>query len=320
MNFTYSRTCLLCPREHPILNSLKIKSPVYSILAVALIWPCSLLSGCSGKANSQNASTALQQGWSAFQLGDYKIALSTFDELLKKQALPEDIRLLALFGKATVWDLRQPVTSQRDEMARELYGKIIREAPTNELAAWSSLALARMSHLTPVGQQPDLDQAEKDYERVVRSFPKSLAGQEALIRQQSILIQSLDPKRTRAAIARLLAFIKEQPDSAYLSQAYTLLAQGYETLDEPDAQLDARLKELETLEVEPTNPLASDRSGYYWQIAVTAEFQAGRFDVARVYYQKLIEEYPLDFRKFGAKQALVRMACMEADLRKEIAP
>ena len=58
----------------------------------------------------------------------------------------------------------------------------------------------------------------------------------------------------------------------------------------------------------------------YWQVATTAEFLAGRLDVARTYYQKLIDEYPLDYRKFGARQALARMDRLEQNLRAQGTP
>lgn len=253
-------------------------------------------------------------------MGDYKKAITLFDGVLATPTLDPDSRLHALYGKAVVWDLRQPVPSQQDQLASELYQQIIREASGHDLSAWSSLALARMIHLVPVGQESDNDQARAAYAKVIEAYPRHLAGQEALIYQQTILIQSLETGKTEEAIARLESFVREQPDSRFTSAAYNLLAQGYETLGQPDRQLDARLKELETLEVDSASPAASDLSWRYWQLATTAEFLAGRFDIARIYYQKLIAEYPLDFRKFGAKQALQRMAGMEAKLRAEAAP
>ena len=66
-----------------------------------------------------------------------------------------------------------------------------------------------------------------------------------------------------------------------------------------------------------TNPFY-DNSFRYWNIATTAEFEVGDFDLARVYYTRLIEEYPQDIRVFGCQQALGRMDRVEEELLKEI--
>ena len=273
------------------------------------------LTACGPVAPERTPAELLTAGWNAYRLGDYKLAVSTFDRLLAVPGLDPDLQVQARYGKAVTQDLRQPVPTQQDEEARALYEQIIREASSHDLAAWSSLALARMTHLVPVGEEPDFQQVQAAYQKVIDAYPRHLAGQEALIYQQSTQVQSLDPNLTTQAVARLQSFLNEQPDGKFASAAYNLLAQAYETLNQPDNQLEARLKELETLEVDPASPAASDFSWRYWQLATTAEFLAGRLDVARIYYQKLIEEYPLDFRKFGARQDLQRMDDLERRLR-----
>jgi|APTNR8051073442_1049403.scaffolds.fasta_scaffold00086_19 tetratricopeptide (TPR) repeat protein len=294
--------------------------PGWRALARLVLLGLMLGAGCRPPDSPATPADLLNQGWSAYRLGEYKRALTTFDRLLAQSDLTPDLRVQALYGKAVTHDLRQPVPSQRDDLARERYEEILRDAPAHDLAAWSSLALARMTHLVPVGAEPDFQQVQAAYQKVIDAYPRHLAGQEALIYQQSTLVQSLDPALTTQAVARLQAFLAEQADGKFASAAYNLLAQAYETLDRPDDQLEARLKELETLEVDPASPAASDFSWRYWQLATTAEFLAGRLDIARMYYQKLIDEYPLDFRKFGSRQALQRMDELECTLRNEAAP
>lgn len=278
------------------------------------------LAGCAPSAHQVPPAQRLEQGWTAYRLGDYKLAVATFAAAEKDAIADENIRLQARYGQAVTWDTRQPVSSQQDDLARELYQQIMAENPAHDMAAWSSLALARMSHLVPVGEEPDYPKVREAYQQVIERYPRHLAGQEALIYQQATLIQSLDPEQTGRAIARLQQFLQEQPDARFASAAYNLLAQGYETLGRHDEQLEARQREIATLEVDPSSPAASDFSWRYWQLATTAEFLAGRFDVARVYYQKLIDEYPQDFRKFGARQALQRMTRVEQQLRAEVTP
>jgi tetratricopeptide (TPR) repeat protein len=284
---------------------------------LALCLALGLGAGCRATDRTTPPTTLLAQGWNAYRLGDYNVALTRFEDLLDRADLEPEVRLNALYGKAVTLDLRQPVPSQQDEEARGLYERIAREAPEHDLAAWSRLALARMEHLLPVGEEPDLLRVRAAYQQVVDAHPTHRAGQEALIYQQATLVQSLDPAQATQAIARLQAFLREQPESPFVSEAYNLLAQACETLGRYDAQLDARLQEIQHLEVDPSSPAASDFSWRYWQLATTAEFLAGRLDVARLYYQKLIDEYPMDFRKFGARQALERMEQLEQRLRAE---
>jgi tetratricopeptide (TPR) repeat protein len=277
-----------------------------------------ITAGCADKEVSREEPDLLSYGWSRYRIGEYEQAIATFDTLLARRDLEADIRLNALYGKAVTLDLRQPVPSQNNELASNLYHQIMSEAPASDAAAWSSLALARMLHLVPVDSEPDYDAVRVAYQHVIDQYPDHLAGQEALIYQQSTVIMQLDPSSSLKAIARLRQFVEEFPDSSFVTAAYNLLAQGYETTGEYDLQMEARIRELETLEIDPSSPAASDLSWRYWQLATTAEYLTGRFDIARVYYQKLINEYPLDFRKFAAKQALLRMDGVEQRLREEI--
>ena len=72
---------------------------------------------------------------------------------------------------------------------------------------------------------------------------------------------------------------------------------------------------LEARELDPTNPY-SDNAALYWEIATIAEFEAGDFAVARKYYKGLVDEYPQDQRRWGARLALERLDAVEAKLRK----
>jgi len=279
-----------------------------------------VVSGCGGTSLPQGEDDLLAYGWSRYRIGEYKQAIMSFDAMLATSDLSGEDRLHALYGKAVAWDLRQPVPSQDNELAANLYRQIIREAPESDVAAWSALALARMLHLAPVDQEPDYDEVRAAYQRVIEQYPSHLAGHEALIYQQSTWIMTLDPVISSQTVSRLQRFVTEFPNSAFVTAAYNLMAQAYETMGEYDLQLDARIKELDTLEIDPASPAASDLSWRYWQLATTAEYLTGQFDVARKYYQKLIDEYPLDFRRFASKQAIARMDRVEQQLREGVTP
>ena len=263
---------------------------------------------------SSDPATLMKAAWADFRLGEYDLAMKKFSSCLELPDITDGQRLLTLYGLATTWNLRQPLPDQDKDLARELYAQVLEQAPDHDLAAWSMLAVARMNHLVPVGQDPDYEKVRVGYQEVIDRFPLHIAGQEAFIYQQSTLIMTLEPETMGPSLAKLEAFIAANPGSKFLSMAYNLSALGYETLGRHEEQLAARLTEYETLEADPTSPFI-DSSWRYWQIATTAEFQAGDFDTARKFYRLLLEEYPVDIRTYAAEQAILRMDALEAALR-----
>jgi tetratricopeptide (TPR) repeat protein len=249
-----------------------------------------------------------------YRFGEYSLAVRAFEAALEKAPEGADERLQAMYGLATVWNLRRP--KEDPEKAREYYEQILQLAPKHDLAAWSRLALARMEHLVPPGEDPDYKKVYQAYQEVIDNFPNRLAGHEAVIFQQSTLVSTFRKEDAQKAIDRLQEFVKRFPDSNYTSSAYSLMCTAYQTLKKPKEKLQARLKALETRKVDPNYPFLVD-AGTYWVIATSAEFEVGDFETARKYYRKLLEEYPVDFRKYAIKKALERMDAIEARLRKE---
>ena len=74
----------------------------------------------------------------------------------------------------------------------------------------------------------------------------------------------------------------------------------------PEEKLRSLIKALETKEIDPLNP-RMENAGAYWEVAVTAEFQAGDFITAKKFYQRLIDEYPQERRRFAAIFAIKRI-------------
>lgn len=255
----------------------------------------------------------LQGAWNDFRLGEYRRAVRRFESVLETEAPGSPRRLMALYGLATVWNLRLPLVDQDKNKAEKLYQQVIREAPQSDLAAWSMLALARMKHLVPPGREPDYDEVRRAYQKVVETYPGHMAADEAFIYLQSTYVATLEPEPTRQAVEALKRFIRERPDSGFVSAAWSLLAVSYNTLDMQEERLEAELRALETREVDPTNPY-QERAWQYWNIATIAEFEVGDFETARKYYRKLIDEYPTDIRRYGCEQALKRMDRLEQEL------
>ncbi len=287
------------------------RSKVNPFTRMGLVLLLCALSSCSKKESTLTPSEILDAGWNDYRMGEYARAILEFDAVLANPGTNANLSLNALYGLATTWNLRRP--GEDPERAAQLYRQIIDTAPTNDLAAWSLLGLARMQHLVPVGKEPDTKAVFQAYQDVIDRYPGHLAAKEAFIYQMAMLVATLKPEQTREAVRQLEVFVR-QGSGEFVSPAWSLLAIAYTTLKEPEKRLEAEIKGFETTEIDPTNPF-NEFAWAYWNIATVAEFEVGDFDTARTYYRRLIAEYPRDIRVFGARKALERMDAMEAKLR-----
>ena len=290
-------------------------APRLGFLICALSVVGLLLSGCSEKIASQDPKENIVAAWNDYRLGEFKKALLEFEAATTESApagANDEMHLQALYGLATTWNLRRP--DEDFNQATQFYRKIIALAPTNDLAAWSMLALARMKHLVPVGTEPDYAQARIAYQECIDHFPNHLASEEAFIYQQETFLVKFSPADAATALAALQKFIGDHPKSPNLSPAYALVGQAYYVLGNPVKRLEAKIRANDKEEIDPGNPL-QDRAIRYWEIAAIAEFDVGDFNTARKYYRRLLTDYPNDMRCYGAKSALGRMDALEAEFR-----
>ena len=287
---------------------------MHRLKTIALLLALACVAGCAKQQQTASPKDLIAAAWINYSLGEFDQAIMKFDAALAQTEPNSELQLQTLYGLATTWNLRRP--GEDPDLARELYLKIIAAAPEHDLAAWSQLGLARMIHLVPVGDEPDYGQVLKAYQDVIDKYPHHLAGTEAFIYKMSILVSTLDEKKTRQAVAEIEEFVKH-PENTFIGPAWSLLAVAYTTLNQPEKRLDAETQSLKTTEVDPTNPF-TEFAWQYWNLATIAEFECGDFDTARIYYNRLITEYPTDIRVYGAQQALVRMDGVEAKIRKEM--
>ncbi|OGV44126.1 MAG: hypothetical protein A2X46_13150 [Lentisphaerae bacterium GWF2_57_35] len=271
-------------------------------------------SSCKQNATLLQSDDPLHAGWNNYSLGEFDQAQFFFEQAVAEAPKDSDAQLTALYGLATTLNLRRP--GEDPERAQELYRRILDTAPANDLAAWSLLALARMQHLVPVGDDPDYEQVYKAYQDVIDRYPDRLAAKEAFLYLNSILVATLKEPETRRALASLDEYVKN-PSNTFLGPSWSLIAVGNTTLGNQERRFEAEVKSLETTEIDPTNPF-TEFAYQYWNLATIAEFELGDFDQARLYYRKLIAEYPKDQKIYGAKQALQRMDAMEAKIREEL--
>ena len=274
---------------------------------------CSFLFGCTQHHETGRPEMLIRAGWDNYRLGEFDLAARDFEAALAQVPQGGAEQQGALYGLATTWNLRRPGADT--ELAGRLYRQAISLAPTNDLAAWSWLALARMKALPVAGEAPDLRQQVDAYQEVISRFPFHPAGEEAFLFQQAARLETPDLGRTREVLDSLEAFPRTHPRSPWRSAAYKLVGHCCTVLGLPEKRLEAALQEWKTAEVDTANP--ADLSWTYWQLATLAEFETGDFALAREYYRKLIAEYPAEQRVFVAKQELQRMDDLETRIRQE---
>ncbi len=254
-------------------------------------------------------------GWKMFRLGEYNQALKFFQKAQETSEKKSPDYFQALFGMAKTYQLQSP-TPDRNESTR-IFRQIISESPDSDLAGWSMLALARQAHLPEGEESPNYESVGKAYQELIDKFPRHPAADEAFVYQQSTHLVSLDKKDASDALANIEKFLASHPQTHFAGTAWSLVAECNSIIGDSDKKLDALIKALGKMEIDPTNPVV-ENSSTYWKIATVAEFEAGDFDTARKYYMKLKKEYPSDARCYGAKLAIERMDKKEAELLNEI--
>jgi tetratricopeptide (TPR) repeat protein len=279
------------------------------------------LGGCEEKVEKTPADL-VADGWKLFRVGDYEHGVKAFEQAIQMSGSNVAIHQQALYGLATTWNLRRP--DYKRDLAAKLYQEALDLAPDSDTAAWILLAQARMKHIVPPGEDSDLDALRKlhsdygpireAYQKVIDRFPEHPAGHEAFLYQQGTYVTSLDAAEARQAIAAIEAFLAKHPTTGFASAFYVLLGNAHLTLGEYADHLASAIKALETRPIDPTNP-KDDYAQPYYEVACVAEFEVGDFATARKYYQKLIDEYPVDVRGAAARAALKRMDKVEAMAR-----
>ena len=268
--------------------------------------------GCAGKMQAEaGGASSLEKGWQNFRLAEFDLAEHNFSAVLAGSEKGGQDYLRAVFGLANVWNLRRP--GEDLEKARAYYQEVLRDAPDSEMAPWCALALVRLQHVVPVGQDPDYGVVRKGYQAIIDRYPGHLAAKESTIYLNATLVATLEENQTRQAVSNLTAFVATGTRE-FLASAYSLLAVSYTTLKMPELRLQSEIKSFEHVEIDPANPF-NEFAWAYWNIATIAEFEVGDFETARKFYKRLIEEYPADIRCYSSQRALARMNAVELAMR-----
>ena len=284
--------------------------------------------GCHRAARKIGTPAAeFARGWEMFRGGEYDLAIEAFHAASAGAPPGDRLRLAALYGEATVWNLRRP--GMDHDRAMELYRQILDAAPQSDLAAGSLLDQVTMSY-PAADVEPNWDALVRGYQGVIDRFPGRPEGEEAFVTQQSIVLRRFAPDTTTEAVTRLERFVADHPDSPFAYCALILAASGHESLGQWRESVTTRQRALENgervtrqLAGNPANALMMNSLNWMtncWAIASLSEFQLGDFATARAYYGRIIEKAPADPLYGAALVALTRMDDKEAELRRESAP
>lgn len=286
--------------------------PIHQSLGKGLLPALLAMVFCIGcrppSASDQAPGELIRRGWSFFRMGEFDLALTAFSEAQGRSEPGSGSFFEARYGWAVTQELKRPNPEPAE--ARRIYKEL--EAGESEVGAWASLRLARMEHLYGVDAKPDFAAIRRAYENVIERFPEHPAAKEAFLLAQSTYLAHGNRQETEAAVARLEAFLRDNPQSPFGVSANALLAEAYESLQDPQKQMEA---EIALLNAQPQNvqrEIFANRAPAYWRIATLAEYRLGDVATAKTYYQRILDEYPNDQRSFGAKMAMERMTAAQA--------
>jgi tetratricopeptide (TPR) repeat protein len=265
-----------------------------------------------GKEETGTPDEQIQEGWKRYRLSEFSEALHIFESVEASQPRGSEAYLQSLYGQASCWNHRRD--GRDSAKAISYYQEVITQAPANPLAAWCALDIVRATHLAPADQERDYPKLAEEYGEVYKKYPDTLAGEEAFVYEIRLTLPTASADQARAKLSEIEGFLEQHPNTPFRSPLYLLMAEAYHRLNEEEKRLDYMIKAIEAREVDPRTPFF-ELSTAYWNIAYAAEFEAGNFEIAREYYQRLINEFPRESRVFASRKALARMDAVEAAVR-----
>ncbi len=274
--------------------------------------------GCGrGEAEVNTSDEAFRAGWASYGLGDYHKAVYWF-EMSSRLATNEAERVRGKYALADTWNFRSP--GKNEKRAGELYREVVATDPTGAWAPWAALTLVRQDQIKAIDELPDLKTLEKGYTGVMEAYPGHEAADEAFLFLQTARMLRGDAEELGKAVRALEEWVNVRTNSLYLSNGYSQLAQGYLLQSQGRKYINALVTgvNLALRQAQNVNLPLGDQAGNYFKIAMAAQMDAGDFELARMYYEKLMEEYPTDQRVFVAEQHLAKMEAFKEAVRREL--
>lgn len=289
--------------------------PLQGIVCFLCLMLISVLT-CQGYASDQNADPnqkAFDMATEELVCFNFQVGYQMFGELV--QTLPKDHPLYfkSVYARATCAQHITPPTYTMINEASGLYSKIVEECKDKQLVGRSLINLGRIAELRDyAGDEINLDEARKYYQKVVDANPDSELADEATLWIAGTYIQVVnDNPGALKGVAMLEQWLAKRPGNVYASPMWTYLGTTYEmTLNEPVKALACFIKADEI-----GLPAESQISSYYWRMALLAEKVPNALDTAVTYYQKIIKITPTSGRAFEAKLALERLSKAHPEMK-----
>ena len=244
------------------------------------------------------AAGELTAGWQA--LADYRAAeaVRIFERVAKADdpaTAPE-----ARFGRAVALLARQPIEPAQIETARVILARLA-------AAEKGDIALAARFYLARIAQhhaaRPDEAAAMKYYRQIIELQPESIWAQSALSRLAILQIYPLDAVQTPAErISRTGKLLDLARGPAAQTELHWLLAEAVFFYQLPAVQALPHLLAAEKLGRLDAVALA-DVTVQIAEVSVIA----GDVKQARIFYQKLLDEFPRDQRWYMVQQKLAAL-------------
>ncbi|MBK8856114.1 MAG: tetratricopeptide repeat protein [Opitutaceae bacterium] len=240
----------------------------------------------------------LSTAWQA--LADYRAAEAV--RIFERAAKADDPATVreARFGRAVALLARQPIEPAQIEAARVIFAGLAGEEN-------SDIALAARFYLARIAQhhaaQPDEAAAVGYYRQIIELQPESIWAQTALSRLAILQIYPLDAVQSPAErISRTEKLLDLARGPAAQCELHWLLAEAVFFYQLPAVQALPHLLAAEKL----------GRLDAVAQADVTVQIAevsviAGDVEQARTFYQKLLDGFPRDQRRFMVQQKLAAL-------------
>ena len=253
-----------------------------------------LLALCPARAASD-----LIAGWQA--LADYRAAEAV--RIFERMAKADDPATAreARFGRAVALLARQPIEPAQIESARLIFAGLAEEEK-NDIALAARFYLARIAQHHAA--QPDEAAAVKYYRQVIEMQPESIWAQSALSRLAILQIYPLDSVQPPAErISRTEKLLELARGPAAQCELHWLLAEAVFFYQLPAGQALPHL-----LAAEKLGRLDAVTSADVMVQIAEVSVITGDLKQARAFYQKLLDGFPRDQRRYMVQQKLATLA------------
>jgi tetratricopeptide (TPR) repeat protein len=275
------------------------------VRSLALILPLGLFSCGIRNDIPGEPKDLIAQGWEYLTIQEFDRAEDSFRSASARSAKDTREYALGFYGMGCSAEFRRPEADIAG--AKNWYRQAIEEDQTGEIAPWAALALARADFIDTAPRTVDVSvladpDLREGYREVIRRYPGTPAATEAALHLAQSLFASEEAEEATEAVALLEGLLEKDPNTPYRYGIYASLG-GHAYREERYLdQYHYMVKQAEAIRDEDRN-----KADFYYRIAYHADARLGRADLALPYYERIVEEYPVDGRSYQVRKAIERL-------------